>query len=510
MSQLFEFKAVIEESTDSTMTARLVPFGEKVSHADGTVRFEAGSLMVGEGVPLTMNHGDDVLDVIGVMTRHFETDKGLFGEFSISDVPAGQTVRTLLADGALTDVSVGVLVDTANHSSDVVMAGILEHVSVVRRGRFGKTANPSKVLSVHDEGSPLMGEEKVVEVAPVVEFDDTELREEIVRLSDEIDTMNSAVVDEPALFTSIGDFAVTQAKASFGDADASRKMELFALAEETTTTGAGVVPDYLSSEYLSIIAQGRAFVGNIPNDPIGTAGMSVVYPKKTSGPSVGVQATENTEVSSTAMPIGTISVDLNTYAGANKVSQQLLSRSAPSFVDILFRELAGQYSEVTDAASIAAAVAGAGDTAILADLGADAAATFTAFNAANSAIIAGTRQPADTVFVAPDRWAQLNSLLDTTERPLLVYGPNDPSNAMGQSQFNTMVAQFHGWTVRLDVDAATGTCLIANTSVLANLESSPTQLSALQVDTLSTDFGIWGLQNIVIKFADGLSTLTLA
>ena len=510
MSQLIEFRAVIEEATESTMTARLVPFGEKVSFGDGSVRFEAGGLMVGDSIPLTIDHGSSVLDRIGVMTRHFETDKGLFGEFKISDVPDGQTVRALLADGALTDVSVGVLVDQVDHGRDVVMAGILDHVSVVVHGRFGKVDNPSKVLSVHDEGSPLMGEEKVVEVAPVVEFDDTELREEIVRLSDEIDTMNSAVVDEPALFTSIGDFAVTMAKANLGDSDASHKMEQFALASETTTTGAGVVPDYLSSEYLSIIATSRAFLGNIPSDPIGSAGMSVVYPKKTSGPSVAVQATENTEVDSTAMPIGTISVDLNTYAGANKVSQQLISRSAPSFVDILFRELAGQYSEVTDAASIAAAVAGAGGTAVLADLSTDAGATFAAFNVANSAIIAGTRKPADQVFLAADRWAQLNSLTDADGRPLLVFGANGPMNAQGQSQFNTMVAQYHGWIVRLDVDAAAGTCLIANSEVLANLESSPTQLSALQVDTLSTDYGIWGLQNIVIKFDDGLYTLTAA
>jgi len=71
------------------------------------------------------------------------------------------------------------------------------------------------------------------------------------------------------------------------------------------------------------------------------------------------------------------------------------------------------------------------------------------------------------------------------------------------------VAQYHGWIVRLDVDAATGTCLIANTRHMANLEQSPVQLSALQVSTLSTDFGIWGLQQIVVKFADSLSTLTL-
>ena len=114
------------------------------------------------------------------------------------------------------------------------------------------------------------------------------------------------------------------------------------------------------------------------------------------------------------------------------------------------------------------------------------------------------------MFLAPDRWAQLNSLVDADGRPLLVFGANGPMNAQGQSAFSTMVAQYHGWTVRLDVDAAAGTCLIANTKHVANLESSPTQLSALQVDTLSTDVGIWGLQNIAVKFDTALYTLTAA
>jgi HK97 family phage major capsid protein len=298
--------------------------------------------------------------------------------------------------------------------------------------------------------------------------------------------------------------------AGVGDADAVAKMATYALEVDNTTTAAGVVPDFLSQEYLSIIADSRAFVNNIPQDPIGAAGMSVVYPKKTSGPSVGVQATENLEVSSTALVIGALSVDLLTYAGANRVSNQLISRSQPGFVEILLRELAGQYASVTDTASILAAVTAADGTAILADLGADAAATFAAFSVANAAIITGVRRPADTVWLASDRWAQLNSLVDGDGRPLLVFGANGPMNAQGQSQFNTMVAQYHGWIVRLDVDAADGTCLIGWSPSVANLEQAPVSLSALQVDTLSTEIGIAGLQSVVIKFDTGLYTLTAA
>lgn len=343
------------------------------------------------------------------------------------------------------------------------------------------------------------------EAAPVVAYDDTDIVAEMREMRETIDTMENRVVSEPPLFEDFADYV----RALHSDPEG--RLEQFALVSETTTTAAGAVPDFLSSEYLSIIDTSRAFLGNIQNDPIGSSGMSVVYPAAgATKATVAVQATENTEVASTANLVTTLSVDLNTYAGANLVSKQLMERSQPDFVNILLRELASSYASVTDAASIAAAVAAADGTAILADLGADAAATFAAFNVANTAIIAGVRAPADTVWLAPDRWAQLNSLVDTAGRPLLVFGANGPMNAQGQSQFNTEVAQYHGWTVRLDPDAATGTCLIGWSPAVANLESSPVSLSATVVSTMSTEIGIYGLQNVAVKYDTGLYTLTLA
>jgi len=506
MSHLVEFEALLESYDEGSFTARLVPFGVEAPYGSGSVEFAMGSLDYTSSTPLTVDHGDSVFDRIGVMVRHFETKDAAFGEFQLSDTDAGRTMRTLLLDGAVTDVSVGVRVD---NDVDGVMVGELDHVSLVSHGRFGRTENPSKILAVHDDKEPFMGEEKVEEALVVEQFDDSELKAEMMRLSEHIDTLENRVVDEPELFESLGDFIKTDTLANLGDEDAVDKMALFA-DQNTTTTAAGVVPDFLSSEVLSIIATTRPFIQNIPSDPIGEAGMTVVYPEVTAKGTVAKQAAEFDPVASSPVTIGTKSVPLFTYAGANSISQQLIVRSAPSFVPILLAELAGQYAEITEKDSGDTAVAAAGGTAVLADLGADASATFAALNLASTAIIAGVRRPADTVFLAADRWAQINSLIDTDGRPLLVFPPNNPSNAQGQSGFDVTVAQYHGWTLRLSADLTTGTCLIAATGKSAtNLEMNPTQLSALQVGTLSTDIGIWGLQNVAIKYPDGLYTLTL-
>ncbi len=506
MSDIIEFTARIADYAEGSFTARLVPFHE--TSRDGRSEFVRGSLSSSGSIPLTIDHGDSVLDRVGVLERFFETADGAYGDFQLADTPKAQELRSLMMQGAVTDVSVGVRVESHN---DGLMVGQLDHVSLVSTGAFGSATNPSKVLAVHtEESEPAMPEATETVTPDVVTYDDTDLRSELTLMSDKIDTLTIANVVEPPVFKDLSEFVSTSIMAGVGDADAVAKMATYALEVDNTTTAAGVVPDFLSQEYLSIIADSRAFVNNIPQDPIGAAGMSVVYPKKTSGPSVGVQATENLEVSSTALVIGALSVDLLTYAGANRVSNQLISRSQPGFVEILLRELAGQYASVTDTASILAAVTAADGTAILADLGADAAATFAAFSVANAAIITGVRRPADTVWLASDRWAQLNSLVDGDGRPLLVFGANGPMNAQGQSQFNTMVAQYHGWIVRLDVDAADGTCLIGWSPSVANLEQAPVSLSALQVDTLSTEIGIAGLQSVVIKFDTGLYTLTAA
>ncbi len=504
-ADIVNFTARIADYKEGTFTARLVPFGEK--SADGRSEFARGSLNSPTVVPLTVDHGESVLDRVGVMERFFETDDGAYGEFQLADTDKAQELRRLMLQGAVTDVSVGVRVSTHD---DVLMTGELDHVSIVGTGAFGSATNPSKILAVHNQEGAAMPETTEAVTTEVVTYDDSALRSELATMADKIDTLTISDVVEPPVFKDLSEFVATSIMAKVGDADAMGKMERYALASDTTTTAAGVVPDFLSQEYLSIIADTRPFVNNIPQDPIGSAGMSVVYPKRTSGPSVALQATENTEVDSTALVTGALSVDLLTYAGANRVSNQLISRSQPGFVEILLRELAGQYASVTETASVLAAVTAADGTAILADLGADAAATFAAFSVANTAIIAGVRRPADTVWLASDRWAQLNSLVDGDGRPLLVFGANGPMNAQGQSQFNTMVAQYHGWIVRLSVDAAAGTCLIGWSPGAANLEQSPVSLSALQVDTYSTEIGVAGLQNIVVKHDEAFYTLTAA
>jgi len=293
---IHEFKAQITEHDITGFTARIVPFNAPTKYGRSEVMFTAGGITVGaDPVPVTIDHGDDVLDRVGVMDKSFNGADGMYGSFTFADTVNGRDVAELVKLGAVKEVSMGIEHDEPFNGGE--MTGRLDHVTLTPHARFGRSASPSKVLSTHDEKEPEVADVQEV-TAPVVTYDDSELKKAVAEMADKIDTFETKVVDEPALFSSVGDFVKTETLAAHDNAEALDKLAKFALSGETTTTAAGVVPDYLASEVLSIIATSRAFLGNIPSDPIGDAGMSVIYPNVTGKGSVAKQATEITEVAS--------------------------------------------------------------------------------------------------------------------------------------------------------------------------------------------------------------------
>ena len=511
MPELYEFRAELNPTDTGGATIRVAPFGETVTSPWGEFAFAPDSLRFPEGpVPFTIDHGRSVLDRVGVVTTPTSTADAMYASVEFADTQTAQDVRELMRSGAVTDVSVGVADFTIENGT---MYGTVHHVAAVDNGRFGDAKNPSKVLATHaTEEEPPMATDteiatQVADSPTIAEF--TEVVDEVRALRAELN--DTRVVEEAPPWATMGHYVQDLFAARAGDTDADRRIAEFAMSADTTTTGAGAVPDYLAAEFLSVLATQRPFTNSIGSRSAGSYGMTVSTPKWGTKPTVTAQSSELDEPSSTTTSVTTLDVDLVTYAGANRVSQQLVRRSSPDFVDQLVRELVSSYNKVTDAAGIAAVHSSAtgAHTAVVADLSADAAATFAAFNAANTAIIPDMRRPADTIWLAPDKWAELNSLVDSEGRPLLVYPPNNPVNATGTSSLNTMVAQYHGWRVILVPDAAAATVLIGiSDQAKAYQADEGAQLSTVNVDTLSLDVGIMGLYAADADFGDAFYTIT--
>ena len=521
VTEIVTLAATLERTElEGVVDVRVVPYGVEITHHGETIRFARGSVRIPEGnVPVVVDHGGDAMSRIGVVERFADRVDGLYATLRISDTALGRDVLALIADGALTDVSAGVALDDPANPD---RSGLIDHVAIVAKGAFGGVPNGSTVLAVHTDD----GETTVTETQTVTETDPgpAVVDATVLELAQTVDVLRESVAElviaggpattEPRTeeFADLRDFVLTLALAQRGDADAGARIESYVLADDTTTTASGVVPDFLSQRVLEIIDPLRYYLNTIQRDPIGPAGMSVVYPNVTQSPTVDVQADQKIEVASQNMIIGTVDVPLLTYAGASDVARQLVERSQPSFVEILFRHYANAYAQKTDGDAVDAGISGAATSNILADLGADASATLAAFNAANAAIIASVRKPATHVALSVDRWVELLSLADSDGRPLLVFPPNGPTNAQGQASLAVMSGQYHGLIAYVDPNIGTADgCLIYNADEYAvYLEQDAVQLRAEVVSLLGFDMGVYGLFAHLVTHDGAGSTLTAA
>ena len=365
-----------------------------------------------------------------------------------------------------------------------------------------------------------MADEKEA-TAPVVTYDDSEMKAEIVRLNEKLDGFNTQVVKEPDLFENMKDFVLTSHYAGNGNQDAIEKLtksdryeiDTFALSNDDTTTAAGVVPNFLSKRILGLLESKRPSVDAFPKIDPGDYGMSVVLPNVTTEAAVAAQTNGGDQPNSTEMVIATSTFALETYAGANRVNVQLVERSSPSFVDRLFDSLVSSYATVTDAAFIAALVAGVGtNTAVLADFAGTAATTYAAILTGVSAIQGDVKRAPDLFIIGSDAWGQLFSLLDSEDRPLLA--AKQPANAWGEGVGSYWEFDYAlGLKGIYDPHAAAATALIAWSGAAASIEVPLPRLSVSKVEFASVDLGIIGLFTDAILYGGntgGLYSITHA
>jgi HK97 family phage major capsid protein len=212
------------------------------------------------------------------------------------------------------------------------------------------------------------------------------------------------------------------------------------MTERATNTGtfAGlVVPQYLINLAAPALANGRPLANNIQRLQIPEQGMSFTIPRGTTPASADVQATENSNVSSTDEAWSNLTVNVVTIAGQQDVSRQSLERG--SGVDsLIYLDLVKRYAARLDLQIINGSGASGQALGILNTAGIGAATAFgaapsaTNFNlkvaGANTNVYsAGDSLAPEFLVMHPRRWGWLTGLVDSTGRPIV--------------QANTAVAQ---------------------------------------------------------------------
>jgi HK97 family phage prohead protease/HK97 family phage major capsid protein len=187
-----------------------------------------------------------------------------------------------------------------------------------------------------------------------------------------------------------------------------------ALADLIVTGNEGVVPPAYSKSVIGKISASRPFMENTTKIDMPANGMQIIFPRIATRPTVGVQAAQKTEVTSTAVTTDTLTANVTTYAGAGDISLQLLRRSDPSFLALYLDLLAAAYATTTDLAAVAALIAASPTKGGIFTVGTGVIP----LGAAWTASVTAMKIPPDTMWVSSQAAALMIDANDTTGRPL--------------------------------------------------------------------------------------------
>lgn len=209
----------------------------------------------------------------------------------------------------------------------------------------------------------------------------------------------------------------------------------------TTSSFAGlIVPQYLVDLAALVLRNGRPTANACTRLDLPEQGTTFQVPRGTTGAATAIQNPENTAVQNTDEVWANVTVNVATIAGQQDVSRQSIERGTPGLDQLVYLDLAGAYaanldSQVLNGSGASGQMLGmlqtSGINAATAFGAAPTAANFTSKLAGQVGAVAGagTAIQPRVVIMHPRRWAWLQSLSDSTGRPLAVALPVGAFNA---------------------------------------------------------------------------------
>ena len=207
--------------------------------------------------------------------------------------------------------------------------------------------------------------------------------------------------------------------------------------------GEFVPPLWLVNQYVPVARAGRVAADRMMKMELPGGTDSISVPKITTGSSVAAQ-TDNASVSTTDMVTSTVNAPVNTYAGQQLMSIQLLEQSPVSggLDQVVFADLAAAQAQSIGNAVLNGAGTSGAHTGLL--TATSTTITYTATSPTASGVYQAIAQgissvaknrflPPDTVIMNPSRWYWLVSQVDSNGRPFVVPSAGGAYNAAGVS-----------------------------------------------------------------------------
>jgi uncharacterized protein len=435
--QSFEIDAAQGDLPRRSISGVAVVYGVEATVNDGTrVKFLDGSLPLDGPAPkIFMYH--DSSQPVGVLTERVQVENKVLFAGRISETALGNEALVLAADGVVDAVSVGVnpiqfRYDEGRRYGNPVRR-LVRAFSMVPHGAVAGAVINQVAASIPEP-------EDIHENETDVVLNEVENSQGENEMSETVETPSIIEASPVApLFAqpkqafkmpSAGEWISAQLVGGSVAAEMNAKVRA-AAPDVVTSDLEGILPLPIVAPIYNNFRGFRPVVDAIGVRAMPQSGKVFIRPKVTTHTSMA-SATENTTIQDGTFVVDDIQITKGIYGGYVNVSEASLDWTQPEVLSAMLDDMSRVYANLTDDVAADALVAGTTDTNnfTVANI-ADPTEWITWIYQAASDILTNSNGNLPThLFMAPNRWASLGNLSDTTDRPLF---PNiGPMNALGQ------------------------------------------------------------------------------
>ena len=504
---LTPFTVTATDDESRTISGRIVTFEETGNTSIGKVQFAVGSI---EAQPVLLNLEHDRTRRIGSTLSMDQTDKEILATFKIAKTTAGNDALVEAAEGLRDGFSVEVSFDeyeTLKDGTVRILKGELTAVALTSEPAI-RSARVESVAATEEDSAPTTDAD-VPTTTEGDEVDNTVTDASAVETVEAAQSVTAAATtvggfsSKPRIELTAVKYLENKIKAALGDEDARQSV----MAADTTDNS-GMVPTRQLAEVVNGLATSiRPSIDAISRGTLPDAGMSFEIPKVTQVPLVDTEP-ENAAFADRDLESSFISVPVLKFAGQQKFSVELFTRTSPVFFNELLTNMsaamANHQNKVVNAKLVADSTLDATTTVTY-----PTAAELLGIVARGAASIykatKGLPNPfARNMIVTTDQWANIMSLNDGG-RP--IYNASQPQNAGGVVTPTSLLGTVAGLNLFVDPDspdeARDGSILIVNPSAYTFYESGQYQLRAESTADGSITVGIYSFGAIATKIAAG-------
>jgi hypothetical protein len=515
-----------EPTGERRIDAIAVPWNTFATVSDGTeVMFKPGSLPVeGKAPRVFMYH--DSSQPVGIVSERVSTDEAMLASMKISRTALGDDALVLAADGVM-DVSVGVNPTEFSYDDQgrmIVTAADWMELSLVPIAAFSGATITRVAASAETEPDteettePV--EETTVEATPAAEAVEAAAIPTAPIPAQAKRTFAMPSAAEYLAAMNIGGDTFRRVNEAFVEAARSKESALQAAAGTGGATNTENTPGLLNQMVLGPVFEDLNYIRPVVAAvgaramPDGGTQKTFIRPTWTTHVSAAVQGAELGAISQTSPQIASNVVSKQTVSGGVTFSVQDVDFTSPASMEIILRDLVGQFMLKTDDIAADAITAGATASGATWDVTPnDPTTLISAIYGAAVNILSATNFLPDTIFVSTNVWELLGRQLDANKQ--LVFPYVGAAGLMGMNAAGTgNVTQMNtfnplGLNLVVDRNFAANTMVVARASAIEYYEQVKGIMTREVPLNLGKEFSYYGYSATFIADSTQVQSIAL-